>query len=213
MTFTFPYLCSGHLSSLKTDLPVATLASNPVCTLLLEFSDMRVLVNPCSTLLAFSRRLELPVSGRQPLPVPPCTSVAPLRPHLLHLCSPCGLVCLDIPWPPPSHRTDPTVCKFISAILSSTFPESSPPPEQFPLEKGMANQSSTLAWRVPWTEEPGRLHLWGHKESDMTEVNLALMHQNSYSLCAPATLHTNVHHSLVLLTRQNFSVILKSLRQ
>ena len=26
-----------------------------------------------------------------------------------------------------------------------------------PLEKGMATQSSILAWRVPWTEEPGRL--------------------------------------------------------
>jgi len=23
-----------------------------------------------------------------------------------------------------------------------------------PLEKGMATQSSTLAWRIPWTEEP-----------------------------------------------------------
>ena len=25
------------------------------------------------------------------------------------------------------------------------------------LEKGMATHSSVLAWRVPWTEEPGRL--------------------------------------------------------
>ena len=25
-----------------------------------------------------------------------------------------------------------------------------------PLEKGMATQSSILAWRIPWTEEPGR---------------------------------------------------------
>ena len=24
-----------------------------------------------------------------------------------------------------------------------------------PLEKGMANHSSILAWRIPWTEEPG----------------------------------------------------------
>ena len=24
-----------------------------------------------------------------------------------------------------------------------------------PLEKGMATRSSTLAWRIPWTEEPG----------------------------------------------------------
>ena len=26
-----------------------------------------------------------------------------------------------------------------------------------PLEKGMAAHSSILAWRLPWTEEPGRL--------------------------------------------------------
>ena len=26
-----------------------------------------------------------------------------------------------------------------------------------PLEKEMATHSSTLAWRTPWTEEPGRL--------------------------------------------------------
>ena len=35
----------------------------------------------------------------------------------------------------------------------------------------MATHSSILAWRIPWTEEPGRLHSpWGHKELDMTEV-------------------------------------------
>ena len=26
-----------------------------------------------------------------------------------------------------------------------------------PLEKGKATHSSILAWRIPWTEEPGRL--------------------------------------------------------
>jgi len=26
-----------------------------------------------------------------------------------------------------------------------------------PLEKGMTTQSSTLVWRIPWREEPGRL--------------------------------------------------------
>ena len=37
-----------------------------------------------------------------------------------------------------------------------------------PLEKGMATHSSILAWRIPWTEEPGRLQSMGCKESDMT---------------------------------------------
>ena len=36
-----------------------------------------------------------------------------------------------------------------------------------PLEKQMATLSSLLAWIIPWTEEPGRLSSWGHKESDV----------------------------------------------
>ena len=32
-----------------------------------------------------------------------------------------------------------------------------------PLEKCMATQSSILAWRIPWTEEPGRLQSRGLK--------------------------------------------------
>ena len=31
--------------------------------------------------------------------------------------------------------------------------------QEDPLEKGMATHSSILAWRIPWTEEPGRLHM------------------------------------------------------
>ena len=30
-----------------------------------------------------------------------------------------------------------------------------------PLEKGMATHSTILAWRIPWTEEPGRLQFMG----------------------------------------------------
>ena len=30
-----------------------------------------------------------------------------------------------------------------------------------PLEKGMATHSSVLAWRIPWTEEPGGLQSMG----------------------------------------------------
>ena len=29
--------------------------------------------------------------------------------------------------------------------------------QEDPLEKGVATHSSILAWRIPWTEEPGRL--------------------------------------------------------
>ena len=33
--------------------------------------------------------------------------------------------------------------------------------QEDPLEKGMATYSSVLAWRIPWTEEPGRLQSMG----------------------------------------------------
>ena len=33
--------------------------------------------------------------------------------------------------------------------------------QEDPQEKGMATRSSILAWRIPWTEEPGRLQSLG----------------------------------------------------
>ena len=42
--------------------------------------------------------------------------------------------------------------------------------QEDPLKKGMATHSSILAWRTPWTEEPGRLQFAkGVEESDTTE--------------------------------------------
>ena len=39
-----------------------------------------------------------------------------------------------------------------------------------PLEKEMAIHSNTIAWKIPWTEEPGIGYSpWGHKELDTTE--------------------------------------------
>ena len=37
-----------------------------------------------------------------------------------------------------------------------------------PLEKEIATHSSILAWRIPWTEEPGRLQSMGLQELDTT---------------------------------------------
>ena len=48
------------------------------------------------------------------------------------------------------------------------------------LEKEMATHSSTLAWRIPWTEEIARLQSMGSQESDTTEqLNTAHL-VNSY---------------------------------
>ena len=41
--------------------------------------------------------------------------------------------------------------------------------QEDPLEKNMATHSNTLAWEIPWTEEPGRLQSKGRQELDMTE--------------------------------------------
>ena len=41
--------------------------------------------------------------------------------------------------------------------------------QEDPLEKEMATYSSTLAWKIPWTEEPGGLQSMGLLESGTTE--------------------------------------------
>ena len=51
--------------------------------------------------------------------------------------------------------------------VQETWAQSLDPEE--PLQKEMATHSSTLAWEIPWTEEPGRLQSRGSQESDTTE--------------------------------------------
>jgi len=52
-----------------------------------------------------------------------------------------------------------------------------------PLEKEMAAYSSIVAWKIPWTEEPGRLQSMGRKESDTTE-QLHFHFQSKYKFLA-----------------------------
>jgi len=42
------------------------------------------------------------------------------------------------------------------------------------LERGMATQSGILAWRIPWTEEPGRLQ-------SMELQSVRVSHTNNYA--------------------------------
>ena len=47
-----------------------------------------------------------------------------------------------------------------------------------PLEKEMATHSSTLAWRIPWMEEPGRLQSTGSQRvghDRATSLSLSLL--------------------------------------
>ena len=41
--------------------------------------------------------------------------------------------------------------------------------QEDPLEKGMATHSSTLAWRIPWPDEPDGLQSMGSQELDTTD--------------------------------------------
>ena len=41
--------------------------------------------------------------------------------------------------------------------------------QEDPLEKGTATYSSIFAWRIPWTEEPGRLQSMGVQRVGHTE--------------------------------------------
>ena len=43
------------------------------------------------------------------------------------------------------------------------------PAMQETLEKGMATHTNILAWKIPWTEEPGRLQPKGSQELDTTK--------------------------------------------
>ena len=55
--------------------------------------------------------------------------------------------------------------------------------------KEMATHSSTLAWKIPWTEKPAGYSPWGREESDTTfvceihefnsEIKLSLLKERS----------------------------------
>ena len=71
--------------------------------------------------------------------------------------------------PPPSHHLHPTPLALHAALPSQGFPGGSAVLEagvqslgwEDPLEKEMAPHSSILAWKIPWTEEPGGLQSIG----------------------------------------------------
>ena len=42
------------------------------------------------------------------------------------------------------------------------------------MKKGMVTPSSILAWRIPWTEEPGRLHGVAKSRTRLSDLMLSL---------------------------------------
>ena len=57
--------------------------------------------------------------------------------------------------------------------------------QEDPLEEGMATHSDILAWRIPWTEEPGRLPYIRLQELDTIE--------RLSTQCAHIYLHCSSH--------------------
>ena len=84
-------------------------------------------------------------------------------------CSPWGREELDV-----TGRLTPTYLPFLRASpvaqmlkkLSAMWEtQVQSPGQEDPLEKEMATHSSILAWRIPWTEEPGRATVHGVAKS------------------------------------------------
>ena len=72
------------------------------------------------------------------------------------------------------------------------------------LEEGMATHSSILAWKIPWTEEPGGLQSMGSQESDATE--------HTYRLFMYSKIHMSKSHPQCAMWRWGLSQIIMSYR-
>ena len=82
-----------------------------------------------------------------------------------------------------------------------------------PLEKGMAMHSSILAWRIPWTEDPGGLQSMGSQESDMTEWLTLPLSQMSMPLSqfSPPSPFPHVPKSILYVSVSIFSLYMPHL--
>ena len=90
--------------------------------------------------------------------------------------------------------------------------------QEDPLEEGMTTLSSILAWRIPWTEEPGRLQsigLWriGHDWSDWAPMHVCLgMHgyRVLQKMCSTPELHSDsLEDFLFIFAKMNIHKKLK----
>ena len=72
----------------------------------------------------------------------------------------------------------------------------------------MATHSSILAWRIPWTEEPGGLKSLGCKESDMTEET---EHTCIY-VCVYIYIYTHTHtYRYICSCQLNYKTLMKEI--
>ena len=67
--------------------------------------------------------------------------------------------------------------------------------QEDPLEKGMATHSSILAWKIPWTEEPGWLQCMGSQRDTpdpLTLWDLSTVFSHSFFLTSPLPLRLSI---------------------
>ena len=78
----------------------------------------------------------------------------------MHMCT--NIYYLYILW----ASLVPQMVKNLSALQDTWVPSLG---QEDAMETRIAVHSIILAQMIPWTEEPSRLQLWSHKESDPTE--------------------------------------------
>ena len=84
--------------------------------------------------------------------------------------------------------------------------------QEDPLEKEMATHTSTIAWKIPWTEEPGRLQSMGSQSqtrlSDFT-FTFTDLGSSSFSVIIFLPFHT-VHGVLKARILKCFAILFSS---
>ena len=116
-----------------------------------------------------------------------------------------------LPFPPPGDLPDPEIelkestcqCRGHQTRVGSLGREG-------PLEEEMATCSIILAWRIPWTEEPGRLQFIGLQRVEHNWTNLVSTHIGKYQreetcLVNTGSLHGESHSRFVHYRR--FAVV------
>ena len=71
-----------------------------------------------------------------------------------------------------------------------------------PLEEGMAMHSSVLAWRIPWTEEPGGLQSMGsvtQSQTRLKQLSMACIFYTHTCLPTPVEFHQRTGNILVFI--------------
>ena len=82
------------------------------------------------------------------------------------------------------------------------------------LEKEMAIHSSTIAWKIPWTEEPGRLQSHGVAKSPtrLSNFTFTFRHYTKFFTCNLISLYISAMRQMLLLSSHYLYKAIKSSR-